>query len=114
MEILPSGRFLLVKPDISKTKRDEISTGGIFLPGSNDDRPDLAVAKAEVLSVGPGVEHYSIGQTVLYNFFSGNQFVVPGKDPLGKDDVAFHLVFEDDILATLMMAEPKTEEVKEV
>jgi len=45
------------------------------------------------------VKEIEKGDTVYYNFFSGNSIITPGKDAYGKDDLEQHLVWEEDILA---------------
>ena len=101
MQIEPLFRFVLVEPIETKIERDKTLASGIILSETKEDRADLAVAKAQVLAIGEEVTHVKKDDIILYNYFSGNQLIIPGKDPLAKDDKKYHLVYEEDILGRI-------------
>lgn len=84
----PVKDFLLVGVEKEK-KEEKVTDSGIIVLEKSDDR-DLQVAKGKVIDIGSKVTMYKKGQTVYYNFFSGNQVWV------GED--LYHLVFQDDVL----------------
>merc|ERR1719171_1417181 len=81
-------------------KEDEKTSSGIFLTGSTKEKPSTG----KVLAVGPGrkdedgkvepVEGVSVGDSVLYNKFSGVDFEA-------KDGTALIVIKDHDVLATL-------------
>jgi len=97
--IQPLRNFLLVSPIEITTEREQKTASGIYVANPKANRVDTQVAKAKVDAVGKDVKEIEKGDTVYYNFFSGNSIITPGKDAYGKDDLEQHLVWEEDILA---------------
>jgi len=95
----PLGKFILAEPIKMQTEREDTTSSGIILQTKKEVRADLAVAKATVLEIGDEVKKIKKNDIVLYNYFSGNNILLLGRDPMGKDDKELHLIFEDDILA---------------
>jgi len=95
----PIGKFILTEPIKLDLKREETTKSGVILQNNEEIRQDLMVTKANVVGVGDEITKIKVKDVVLYNYFSGNNIVIPGKDPLGKDDKMLHLVFESDVLA---------------
>lgn len=96
--IQPLFKFVLIEPDEVKVEREETTSTGIVLSVKKEERPDLAVAKGLVVSVGSRVTDIQAGMRVLYNYFSGNSYKEFGADPTGKEDKEYHLVYEDDLI----------------
>lgn len=74
---------VLVEP----VKAEEKTTGGIFLPGADKEKP----TKGVVTAVGSGARKedgsfagmsVAVGQTVLYNKFGGTEVKIDGSDYL--------------------------------
>lgn len=101
--ISPVRHYLLVEPIEVQAEREEKTKSGIILTSKDEDRLDLAVTKGTIVALGDLVNQksisYEVGQVVYYNYFSGNQIIEPGKDPLKKDDKTYHLISVGDILA---------------
>jgi len=95
--IKPTTGFLLTEPQ-KPEEREEQTKGGIIITRPKGDRWDLQVCKAKVLEVGKGVE-FQKGQTIYYNYFSGNTVLIPSKDALGENDKELHIVWDKDVLA---------------
>lgn len=92
------GNFLLLEPIIQKEETKKKTGSGLVIEGDEMARPDLAVAKGKVISVGEKtLDKWEVGAVVLYNFFSGNQYVVQSTDAL-LPDTTYHFVHETDIL----------------
>lgn len=93
MTIKPLADRVVVK----MTEAEEVSKGGIILPGNAKEKPQVA----EVVSVGPGgvVEGYDVemyvnpGDKVLLNKYSGTEVKV--------DDEEYIIVRQSDILAVV-------------
>lgn len=91
MSIQPLGDRVVIK----MVEVDEKSQGGLFLPGSAKEKPQVA----EVVSVGPGgivdgkevVMQVKVGQRVLTSKYSGTEVKVDGEE--------FIIVRQGDILA---------------
>ena len=98
MKLKPVNEMLLVEPIKMDSTREEKTGSGIILTKTKDVREDLSVARGKVIAIAEGSK-YSVGDIVHYNYFSGNLVIIPGKDPLGKDDKEQQLVWEKDILA---------------
>ena len=95
-DMKPTGNGILLEIE----KEDEKTSSGIFLTGSTKEKPSTG----KVLAVGPGrkgesgkvepLEGVSVGDSVLYNKFSGVDFEA-------KDGTALIVIKDHDILATL-------------
>ncbi|NLP26372.1 MAG: co-chaperone GroES [Clostridiales bacterium] len=80
---------------VKMTEPEEVTKGGILLPGSAKEKPQIA----EIVSVGPGgivdgneIKMYvNVGDKVLLNKYSGTEVKV--------DDVDYIIIRQDDILA---------------
>ena len=79
--IKPLGDNVLVKP----AKADEVSAGGILLPGTVKEKPQIG----EVMAVGEGWHNnegkifplsVKIGQKVLYTKWGGNEVKVGNEE----------------------------------
>ncbi len=90
--IKPLGDNVLVKP----AKADEVSAGGILLPGTVKEKPQIG----EVMAVGEGWHNnegkifplsVKIGQKVLYTKWGGNEVKVGNEE--------WKIVKQGDILA---------------
>lgn len=84
MNIKPLNDNVIIK----RIKKEEVSSGGIVLPGGDRDEADRAVVQA----VGPDVESVEVGQTVLVNWqkapkIEGDLYKVIDEDIIG--------IFED-------------------
>lgn len=84
----PANRFLLVEVEEEKDT-EKTTASGIIMVEKSDTR-DLQVAKGKVVGVGDEVKGYKEGQTVYYNFFSGNQVFI--------DEKQYHIVYFEDVL----------------
>ncbi|MDR1905714.1 MAG: co-chaperone GroES [Clostridiales bacterium] len=75
---------LFDKVVIRSVETIEKSPGGIVLPGSAQEKPQMA----EVIAVGPGglidgkevVMQVKIGDKILYSKYSGSEFKLDGKE----------------------------------
>ncbi|QDZ24115.1 chaperonin 10 [Chloropicon primus] len=95
-DMKPTGNGILLEIE----KEDEKTSSGIFLTGSTKEKPSTG----KVLAMGPGrkndegkvepIEGLSVGDSVLYNKFSGVDFEA-------KDGTALIVIKDHDILATL-------------
>lgn len=91
MTIKPLADRVVVK----MTEPEEITKGGILIPGSAKEKPQIA----EIVSVGPGgivdgneVKMYvNVGNRVLMSKYSGTEVKI--------DDVDYIIIRQDDILA---------------
>lgn len=80
---------------VKMTEPEEVTKGGILLPGTAKEKPQIA----EIVSVGPGgivdgneIKMYvNVGDKVLLNKYSGTEVKV--------DDVDYIIIRQDDILA---------------
>lgn len=83
---------------VEAAKKEEVSSGGIILPDSAQEKPQ----RGTVLAVGPGKRldsgqlapvDVAVGDTVLYGKYSGTEVNVGGKD--------YVILRAEDILAVL-------------
>lgn len=82
---------------IKSLENEEVVKGGIILPGSAKEKPQMA----EVVAVGPGgvvdgkeVSMYvNVGDRVIYSKYAGTEVKL--------DDVEYIVVRQNDILAIL-------------
>lgn len=83
---------------IEAAEADEVSTGGIILPDTAQEKPQ----RGKVIAVGPGrttdsgtlvSPSVSVGDEVLYGKYSGTEISIDGSDLL--------IVRENDIMAKL-------------
>lgn len=83
---------------IEKAEADEKTEGGIYLPGSSQEKPSEGI----VVAVGPGSKNekgetqpmtVKAGDRVLYSKYSGTEIKHDGKDLL--------IVSEKDVLAII-------------
>ena len=82
---------------IKNVETEEVTKGGIVLPGSAKEKPQMA----EVLAVGPGglvdgkdvKMHVQVGQKVIYSKYAGTEVKL--------DDQELILVRQSDILAVV-------------
>ena len=90
----PLGDRVVVKP----IEREEVSTGGIILPDSAQERPQ----EGEIIAVGPGrvaddgkriVLEVKVGDRVVYSKYAGTE--------LKDEDEEFLVLKESDILAKI-------------
>lgn len=80
---------------IKNVETEEVTKGGIILPGSAKEKPQTA----EVIAVGPGgvvdgkeVKMYvSVGDKVIYSKYAGNEVKLDGQE--------YIIVRQNDILA---------------
>lgn len=86
---------------VEAAAKEEVSSGGIILPDSAQEKP----LKGTVIAVGPGKRldsgqiatmDVSVGDTILYGKYAGTEVTVDGKDYL--------IVRSEDVLAVLMTA----------
>ena len=84
---------------IKRAKQEERTTGGIILPDTSKEKQEMG----EVIAIGPGkldkegkrvVVAVSIGDTVLWDKFSGNEVKI-------EDEEDFVIVKSDDIIAII-------------
>lgn len=93
MTIKPLADRVVVK----MTEAEEVTKGGILLPGSAKEKPQVA----EIISVGPGgivdgneVQMYvKTGDKVLLNKYSGTEVKI--------DDIDYIIIRQNDILAVV-------------
>ena len=91
MNIKPLGDRVLIK----NLEAEETTKGGIVLPGSAKEKPQMA----EVLAVGPGGSvdgkeikmELTVGQKVIYSKYAGTEVKFEGKE--------YILIRQNDILA---------------
>ena len=83
MKLRPLHDNVLVK----RTEEEETSTGGIILSGSAKEKP----SQGEVVAVGPGKTNdsgspasmnVSVGDTVIFGQYGGNEIKLNGEDYL--------------------------------
>lgn len=83
---------------VEKAEAQEKTEGGIFLPGSSQEKPQEGV----VVAVGPGATNekgdkqpmnVKAGDLVLYSKYSGTEIRIEGKD--------FLIISEKDVLAII-------------
>ena len=82
---------------IKNVETEEVTKGGIVLPGSAKEKPQMA----EVLAVGPGglvdgkevKMQVKVGQKVIYSKYAGTEVKL--------DDQEYILVRQSDILAVV-------------
>ena len=71
---------LFDKVVIKAIETEEKTASGIVLPGSAQEKPQLA----EVIAVGPGTEDTAmvvkVGDKVVYSKYAGSEFKLDGKD----------------------------------
>jgi chaperonin GroES len=71
---------LFDKVVIKAIESEEKTASGIVLPGSAQEKPQLA----EVIAVGPGTEDtemvVKVGDKVVYSKYAGSEFKLDGKD----------------------------------
>ena len=80
---------------IKNVETEEVTKGGIVLPGSAKEKPQMA----EVLAVGPGgnvdgkeiVMQVEVGQKVIYSKYAGTEVKIDGEELI--------IVRQSDILA---------------
>ena len=87
MEIRPLGDRVLIK----RLEAEEKTKSGIVLPGSAQEKPQLA----EVIAVGPGTDDVKMevkkGDQVIISKYSGTEIKMDGED--------YIIVSQKDILA---------------
>ncbi len=82
---------------LKSIETEEVTKGGIVLPGSAKEKPQMA----EVVAVGPGgvVEgkeitmHVKVGERVIYSKYAGTEVKL--------DDTEYIVVRQNDILAVV-------------
>ena len=82
---------------VKQVETEEVSKGGIVLPGSAKEKPQMA----EVLAVGPGglvdgkevKMQVKVGQKVIYSKYAGTEVKLDGKEMI--------IVRQSDILAVV-------------
>ena len=82
---------------IKNVETEEVTRGGIVLPGSAKEKPQMA----EVLAVGPGgmvdgkevKMEVTVGQKVIYSKYAGTEVKIDGENLI--------LVRQSDILAVV-------------
>jgi len=96
VKIRPLGDRVVVEP----LEQDEKTTGGIVLPDTARERPQLGT----VVAVGPGriLEDGSrapmavrVGDRVIYSKYGGNEIKLNGKEYLILDQDSIYAVRED-------------------
>jgi len=87
MEIKPLGDRVLIR----RLEAEEKTKSGIVLPGSAQEKPQMA----EVIAVGPGTDdvkmEVSVGDKVIISKYSGTDIKMDGEDLI--------IVSQKDILA---------------
>ncbi len=82
---------LFDKVVIKAIETEEKTASGIVLPGSAQEKPQLA----EVIAVGPGMDDVKmvvkVGDKVVYSKYAGSEFKLDGKDVV--------IIRQSDILA---------------
>ena len=81
--------------DIQSLETEEVTKGGIILPGSAKEKPQMA----EVIAVGPGgvvdgkdvTMYVNVGDKVIYSKYAGTEVKL--------DDKEYIVVRQNDILA---------------
>lgn len=90
----PYGDRVIVRP----TQREEVSSGGIVLPDTVQEKPQ----EGEIVAVGPGrtaedgkriAMESKVGDIVVYSKYAGNEIKEEGDD--------FLILRESDILAKI-------------
>ncbi len=87
MTLKPLGDRVVIK----KVEAEETTKSGIVLPGTAQEKPQIA----EVISVGPGTEkvkmEVKVGDKVIFSKYSGNEVKLDGSE--------YTILKQDDILA---------------
>lgn len=87
MTLKPLGDRVVIK----KVEAEETTKSGIVLPGTAQEKPQIA----EVISVGPGTEkvkmEVKVGDKVIFSKYSGNEVKLDGNE--------YTILKQDDILA---------------
>ena len=94
MKVEPLGDKVVVK----RMDADEVTAGGIILPGSAQEKPQqgrvLSLGDGRLLADGTRADHQvSEGDRVLFSSYAGTEVVV--------DEEELLIMSEDDILAVL-------------
>jgi len=94
MKIKPLSNRVLVKLNPG----DQISAGGIHLPGTTEDR----LTKGEVIAVGPG-KVTDIGDTTPMSVSVGDQVLIDRLSgvPISEGQDKYNILKEDEILGVL-------------
>lgn len=91
MNIKPLGDRVVIK----MLEKEEVSKGGIILPGTAQEKPQVA----EIVAVGPGgviegkdvIMEVEVGDQVLISKYAGTEVKI--------DDVEYTILRQSDILA---------------
>ena len=90
MTVKPLGDRVLIK----RLEAEEKTKSGIVLPGSAQEKPQMA----QVVAVGPGTEEVRMevkeGDKVIFSKYAGNEIKVDGEDLI--------LMSQKDILAIVI------------
>lgn len=90
MTVKPLGDRVLIK----RLEAEEKTKSGIVLPGSAQEKPQMA----QVVAVGPGTEEVKMevkeGDKVIFSKYAGNEIKVDGEDLI--------LMSQKDILAIVI------------
>ena len=90
MTVKPLGDRVLIK----RLEAEEKTKSGIVLPGSAQEKPQMA----QVVAVGPGTEEVKMevkeGDKVIFSKYAGNEIKVDGEDLI--------LMSQKDILAIVV------------
>ncbi len=89
MKIVPLGDRVLIK----RVEAEEKTKSGIVLPGSAQEKPQMA----EVLAVGPGTDEEKMevaaGDKVIFSKYAGTELKLDGEDVI--------IMSQKDILAVV-------------
>lgn len=95
MNLKPLADRIVIEP----AAKEEVTSGGIYLPDSAKEKP----LRGTVLAVGPGktldngktvAVDVKVGDTVLYGKYSGTEVTVNGQDVI--------ILRNDDVLGVLL------------
>ena len=90
MKLVPLGDRVVLK----QVEAEETTKSGIVLPGSAQEKPQMA----QVVAVGPGTEEVKMevkeGDKVIFSKYAGNEIKVDGEDLI--------LMSQKDILAIVV------------
>ncbi len=87
---------------VRRLTADEMSPGGVFIPEAAREQP----ARGRVIAVGPGARDadgailpvgFSVGDTILFGRFSGQEIRLDGEDLLIVSEKDVHGIIVDDV-----------------
>jgi len=90
-EVIPRGKYVLVKQDEPEAKESEF---GILSPDSQEQDQK---ARGVVIAVGSDIKDIKKGDEVIFGAYAGEEMIVKE----GFKEISYRLLYDDDIIAFL-------------